>query len=341
LPIADCRLPIEMLAVSIQNLTHRYGGGGGERTAIDGLNLDVPANQIFGILGPNGSGKTTLFRILSTLISPQQGDVRVLDLRLPEQREQVRRSLGVVFQAPSLDRHLTAEENLRHHGHLYGVRGTELKQRINELLDRFQLRDRARERVERFSGGMRRRVELAKGLLHRPRVLLLDEPSTGLDPRARIELMEYLRKVRDDDGASVLLTTHLMEEAEQCDRLAIMDAGRLVACDSPAALRARVGGDVITLRAAQPAEVKTLLRERLSLDAHVSSEDGDGGTVRIEHPDGHELLTEIVRVCGGRIDGVSVGKPTLTDVFIHLTGRSFAAGNRGDDATGRDREPRG
>jgi ABC-2 type transport system ATP-binding protein len=303
-------------AVFIESLAYRYG----DRTAIESLSLAVPAGEIFGFLGPNGSGKTTLFRILSTLIPQQAGRVEVLGMKLPEQREAVRQSIGVVFQSPSLDRHLTAEENLRHHGHLYGIRGAELSQRIAELLARFDLSDRAGERVERFSGGMRRRVELAKGLLHRPRLLLLDEPSTGLDPRARLELMQQLRQVQIHEKASVLMTTHLMEEAEQCDRLAIMDRGRLVACDTPAALMSQIGGDVITLSVREePQAVADCLRQNLSLSPTVAD-----GAIRLEHRNGAELLPAILRACPD-VQSISVGKPTLMDVFVRLTGRTFAA----------------
>src|SRR5690606_33885686 len=198
--------------------------------------------------------KTTLFRILSTLIPPTSGTVTIDGLDLSTQRAAIRWRIGVVFQAPSLDRQLTAEENLRHHGHLYGLRGADLAIRIEANLKRFGLWDRRRERIDRFSGGMRRRIELAKGLLTGPRILILDEPSSGLDPAARADLTAALRQIRDE-GVAVLLTTHLMEEAEQCDRLAILDQGKIVAEGSPLDLRQRIGGQVVTIESRQLQQV--------------------------------------------------------------------------------------
>src|SRR3954453_11954683 len=210
--------------VQIDHLTHRYTG---DRVALTDVSLAVNAREIFGFLGPNGSGKTTLFRILSTLIPPADGRVSILSHDVVAQRDAVRREIGVVFQSPSLDKQLTAEENLRHHGHLYGLRGPALERRIDQMLTRVGLTDRPKEYVSQFSGGMRRRVELAKGLLTSPRLLLLDEPSTGLDPGARIDLWRHLRAIRDAENVTILLTPHLMDEAEHCDRLAIMDAGKI------------------------------------------------------------------------------------------------------------------
>src|SRR5258706_9841424 len=203
--------------VHVDHLTHAYG----DRTALTDLSLSINPGEIFGFLGPNGSGKTTLFRILSTLLAPQKGRVMLLGLEVTRNRPEIRRQIGVVFQSPSLDKQLTAAENLRHQGHLYGLAGADLESRIDEMLARVGLSERPRDYVSTFSGGMRRRVELAKGLLHRPRILLLDEPSTGLDPGARLDLWQYLREIRDQEGVTILLTTHLMDEAEHCSRLAI------------------------------------------------------------------------------------------------------------------------
>jgi ABC-2 type transport system ATP-binding protein len=240
--------------VRVDNLTHRYAGADG-RLALDGLTLSVQPGEIFGILGPNGSGKTTLFRILSTLIPTAPGHAFVLGHDVANDRDFVRRHIGVVFQSPSLDKQLTAEENLVHQGHLYGLRGAQLRERIAEGLKAVALGERAGERVGTFSGGMRRRVEVAKGLLHRPQVLLMDEPSTGIDPSARIDMWTQLRAVRDA-GVTVLLTTHLMEEAEHCTRLAIMADGKLLACDTPAALKQRIGGDVIMVSSRSPDQLQ-------------------------------------------------------------------------------------
>src|SRR5665213_1408050 len=228
-----------MPIVEIHNLTHRYG----QRIALDDFSLQVNDGDIFGFLGPNGSGKTTLFRILSALIPVAPGYVRLFGLDAAEARDEIRRQIGVVFQSPSLDKQLTAEENLICQGHLYGLRGADLRGRVEQALAAVGLGDRAAERVDSFSGGMRRRVEVAKGLLHRPRVLLLDEPSTGLDPAARIDMWRHLREINQRDGVTILVTTHLMEEADRCTRLAVLAKGRLVAADTPAALKERIGGE--------------------------------------------------------------------------------------------------
>ena len=302
------------LILQIENLTHAYG----DRPALSGLNLEINRGEIFGFLGPNGSGKTTLFRILSTLLPVSAGRVTMMGMDLATRREEIRRQIGVVFQSPSLDKQLTAEENLRCQGHLYGLFGTELNLRIDEMLGRVGLAERPREYVSRFSGGMRRRVELAKGLLHRPRLLLLDEPSTGLDPGARIDLWRYLREIRDKDGATILVTTHLMEEAEHCSRLAIMDRGTLVACDTPAALKEKIGGDVITLASGNPAALRAAIHARFNVDAAPL-----GDTLRIERARGHEFIPQLVEAFPGMIRSVSLGKPTLEDVFVHATGRGF------------------
>jgi ABC-2 type transport system ATP-binding protein len=224
----------------------------------------------------------------------------------------------VVFQSPSLDKQLTAEENLRQQGHLYGLRGSELSKRIDRLLERVNLADRRHERVERFSGGMRRRVELAKGMLHQPSLLLLDEPSTGLDPAARIELWRLLGEIQQNEGVTVLLTTHLMDEGDRCSRLAILDHGRLAACDTPAAMKERIGGDVISLTTRQPQRVAGILNDKFQL----ATETVDG-TVRLERKRGHEFVPQLIETLPGLVDSVSVGKPTLEDVFIHVTGRYF------------------
>jgi ABC-2 type transport system ATP-binding protein len=299
--------------VEIKNLNHAYG----PRVAVNDLSLHVNRGEIFGFLGPNGSGKTTLFRILSTLIPAPPASVKVFGLDASTSVNDIRNRIGVVFQSPSLDKQLTAAENLRHHAHLYGIHGRELDDRMRTLLQRVDLLDRAGDRVDGFSGGMRRRVELAKGLLNRPQLLLLDEPSTGLDPGARIDLWRMLRDIQAS-GVTVLLTTHLMDEADRCTRLAIMTAGKLVACDTPAALKERIGGDVITITSNDAAALKARLHERLKLEA----EEIDG-TLRIERPRGHEFVPQLIEAAPGMVESVSVGKPTLEDVFIHLTGKRF------------------
>lgn len=310
--------------VRVNNLTHAYG----RRIALNELSLSVNAGEIFGILGPNGSGKTTLFRILSTLIPTEARHAWVLGHDVARERELVRQQIGVVFQSPSLDKQLTAEENLIHHGHLYGLRGAELKQRVVAALETVSLGERARDQVGTFSGGMRRRVEVAKGLLHRPRVLLMDEPSTGIDPSARIDLWRQLRAISAaDQKVTILLTTHLMEEAELCSRLAIMASGRLLACDTPSALKRQIGGDVITMTTSDPESLTAQLLQKLDLQSECVDT-----TVRIELDRGHEWVPRLIEAAPGLIDSIAVGKPTLEDVFIRLTGRRFESEPTAQDA---------
>lgn len=300
--------------IEADGLTHSYG----DHEALRGISFAVEAGEVFGLLGPNGGGKTTLFRILSTLLTPSSGSARVCGLDLARQPAQVRSHIGVVFQAPSLDVKLTAAENLRHQGHLYGLRGRQLRERIEETLSRLALADRANDLTETFSGGMKRRVELAKAFLHRPSVLLLDEPSTGLDPGARRDLWDYLMRLRDRDGATIVLTTHILEEAEGCDRLGILDRGEMVALDSPQGLKAQIGGDVVTAQCADPPRLCEQIRERFGGEPTVV-----GNTVRIERERGHEFITDLVEAFPGQISSVTMSKPTLEDVFIRRTGHRF------------------
>jgi ABC-2 type transport system ATP-binding protein len=299
----------------VQDLIHRYEN----RTALNGVSFDVRPAELFGLLGPNGSGKTTLFRILSTLMIPTAGRTLVMGQDSSKDPSSVRRLIGVVFQAQSVDPKLTAYENLWHQGHLYGLRGAMLKKRVTEILGRVGLADRAKERVETFSGGMQRRIELAKGLLHHPGVLLLDEPTTGLDPGARRDLWQYLQTLRDEEHVSVLVTTHLMEEAERCDRLAILNEGNLVALGTPAELKSEIGGDVIILEATRDAALLAeRIRSRFLVETTVLE-----NQVRIERENGHRFVTDVVEAFPGEIEGVSVSKPALEDVFIRRTGHKF------------------
>ncbi len=301
--------------ISVENLVHRYG----DRTALNGVSFDVRPAELFGLLGPNGSGKTTLFRILSTLMLPASGRATIMGYDAAQDPARLRRQIGVVFQAQSVDPKLTAYENLWHQGHLYGLRGAKLKKRIQEILSRVGLLDRAQELVETFSGGMQRRIELAKGLLHHPAVLLLDEPTTGLDPGARRDLWQYLAILRDEENVSVLVTTHLMEEAERCDRLAIMNEGNLVALGTPAELKSEIGGDVVLLEAAHDA---ALLAERIRARFHVDTTVLEN-YVRMEREGAHRFVTEVVEAFPGEIEAISVSKPALEDVFIRRTGHKF------------------
>ena len=302
------------VAAEARSLGFRYG----ERVALNDVSFSISRGEIFGFLGPNGGGKTTLFKILSTLSPVQSGSAAMLGYDLASDTIAVRRKLGVVFQHPSLDGKLTVAENLTHHGHLYGMRGRELRDRAAGALRTLGLSARAGDLVETLSGGLQRRVELAKALLHKPELLLLDEPSTGLDPAARREFSNYLAHLREHDGVTVVLTTHYLEEAERCDRIAILDGGRIVAMAPPGELKAQVGGDVLVLHAAAPEALQTKILQRLKLKSQIVD-----GTLRIERPRAHEIVRDVIDNFGDEIETLSFGKPTLEDVFVHLTGHRF------------------
>jgi ABC-2 type transport system ATP-binding protein len=301
-------------AISIERLTHGYGA----RVAVDDLSLQIEPGEIFVFLGPNGSGKTTLFRVLSTLIPLQSGAVSILGFDASREAPAVRRQIGVVFQAPSLDKKLTVAENLRHQGRLYGLSTAELKARTCELLATVGLEDRAGDRVETLSGGLRRRAELAKCMLHRPRLLLLDEPSTGLDPGARIDLWQYLVQLQQRDAVTIVLTTHLLDEADRADRIAIMHHGRLAALGEPLALRGEVGGDAITIHAERLEPLAAAIRDRFGWAPQIVD-----GALRLELPDGRLWIPRLVEAFPDDILTITLGKPTLEDVFIRRTGHQF------------------
>lgn len=308
-------LPMSETALTVENLTHRYG----ERVALDGVSFEVRTGEIFGLLGPNGGGKTTLFRVLSTLIRAQEGGAHILGADLTREAAAVRQRLGVVFQAPSLDKKLRVGENMQHQGALYGMRGAPLANRIAGLLEDFKLTDRVKEEVEALSGGLQRRVEIAKALLHAPKFLLLDEPSTGLDPGARIDLWNILERLRHRDGVTILLTTHLMEEAERCDRIAILDRGKIVAIDSPDVLRAAIGSDIISVMADEPETFAEEIARTLGVSARLLD-----GKIRIEQSEGHQFIPRLMVAFPDRVKEVTLGRPTLEDVFISRTGRTLA-----------------
>jgi ABC-2 type transport system ATP-binding protein len=314
--------------IQLQDLRHQYG----ERTALAGVSFDVRPAEIFGLLGPNGSGKTTTFRILSTLMMPTSGHALIMGHDVAREPAAVRRSIGVVFQEKSIDIKLTAEENLMLIGHVYGLRGAALKKRVSEMLVRVGLADRAKEKAETFSGGMQRRLELAKGLLHHPSVLLLDEPTTGLDPGARRDLWQYLHLLRDEERVTVLVTTHLMEEAERCDRLAIYANGSVVGLGTPAELKSEIGGDVILLESEQPDSLAHRIAQRFGLHPTVLDH-----RVRLEIENGHRFVTDVVEAFPGEIEGVSVHKPSLEDVFIRRTGHRFWTENDADENQGEEK----
>jgi ABC-2 type transport system ATP-binding protein len=306
--------PVPPSVVSVRELVHRYDG----RVALNRVSFEVRPAELFGLLGPNGSGKTTLFRILSTLMIPAAGHAVIMGHDVATDPAGLRRTIGVVFQGQSIDVKLTAAENLHHQGHLYGLRGAALTSRVGEMLARVGLSDRAKEKAEKLSGGMQRRLELAKGLLHHPAVLLLDEPTTGLDPGARRDLWQYLQILRDEKRVTLVVTTHLMEEAEDCDRLAILHEGTLVALGTPMELKSEIGGDVILLDARDAESLAQRMRDRFHVAAQVLE-----GRVRLERKNGHRFITDVVEAFPGEIDAISVSKPTLEDVFIRRTGHKF------------------
>jgi len=307
--------------IELENLNFAYP----VRRVLDGVSFNVPPRTVCGLLGPNGSGKTTLFRLLATLLPAPPGAARVLGLDVAERPREVRRCLGVAFQSPALDRRLTVEENLRQHGHLYGLFGRDLSGRIARELERADLRDRAREPVGRLSGGQQRRVELAKCLLPTPRVLLLDEPGSGLDPAARLAFRGLLRGLCDEQGVTVLLTTHHLDDADACDRIVILDRGRVVDSGAPDALRAQISGECVLLRGRDlPA-----LAARISEQLGVTAEADDGG-LRIESDRGYELVARLMQRFGDRIESVTLSRPTLEDVFLRRTGHRLECDRRAE-----------
>lgn len=301
-------------AIRVSGLSHFYGS----RQALRGLDLQIRPGEVFAFLGPNGGGKTTLFRVLSTLIPCQQGEVSILGFDLRSQANDVRRRIGVVFQAPSLDKKLTVAENIRHQAALYGVGGKRLRERQQAMMEQLGIADRAKELTEKLSGGLRRRVELAKGMIHQPRLLLLDEPSTGLDPGARADLWRYLERLRDDSGVTIVLTTHLLDEADRADRIAILDEGSIVALDQPDALRASIGGDTITIETDDADSLAAAIRERFNVGADVV-----GGRVRLEQAGASAWVAKLVEAFPDRVHSITLAKPTLEDVFIQKTGHRF------------------
>jgi ABC-2 type transport system ATP-binding protein len=306
-----------MPAITIDSVTHKYG----ERVALDNLSFDVQPGEIFGLLGPNGGGKTTLFKLLTTLMPVQTGELSVAGFNVRTQPDDVRRSIGVTFQSPSVDIKLTVRENIVYQGRLYGLSGSVLRDRVHEQMERFQIADRAGDIVQTLSGGLKRRVEIAKSLLHNPQVLLLDEPSTGLDPGARFDLWRALQGLRADSGVTVLVTTHLMEEAEKCDRLAILDHGHLAALGTPDELRSGIGGDCISIQTHSPEQAADLAR-RIESTLQLAPQRFDA-QLRLEAPDGARLVHTLTSQFASNIRSITLGKPTLEDVFIRSTGHQF------------------
>ncbi|MEI6322951.1 MAG: ABC transporter ATP-binding protein [bacterium] len=306
------------IAISVSDLKKSFG----DRRALDGISLEVLKGELFCLLGPNGGGKSTLFRILATLSLPDSGTAEISGHSVITDAPSVRARLGVVFQSPSLDGKLTILENLRCGGALYGLKGKGLESRIAEAATALNLTDRLNDLVETLSGGLQRRAEIAKCLLIRPEVLLLDEPSTGLDPGARIDLWAALEQLRAKHGVTALCTTHLMEEAARADRVGIVSAGKLVALGTPDELTKAIGGDVVSLGASRETGADNLAKmivERLGIPASIVE-----GEVRIESSEPYALAAKLAGEFPAEIISLRIARPTLEDVFIARTGRLFA-----------------
>jgi ABC-2 type transport system ATP-binding protein len=303
-------------AIEVQDLRKSYEAV----EAVRGIAFSVAAGEIFGFLGPNGAGKTTTIKILCTLLQPTSGTARLAGLDVTTSPSEVRRRIGVIFQDPALDDRLTAEENLMLHAVAYRVARADRPDRIDEALRFVDLHDRRKDLTRTFSGGMKRRLEIARGLVHRPDILFLDEPTTGLDPQTRARTWEVLRDLRQKYGTTLFLTTHYMDEAENCDRIAIVDHGRIVALDTPAALKRAVGKDLVSARTADPAGLARLLQEKYG----VASTPSEGGlSFMVEG--GDAFIVKLLTTDRPALEGISVRRPTLDDVFLSLTGRQIRA----------------
>ena len=308
--------------ITVRGLVKRYG----DLEAVQGIDLDVRRGEIFGFLGPNGAGKTTTISVLCTLAEASAGTAIVAGRDVASDADEVRARIGLVFQDTSLDDQLTAYENLMFHARIYGVPRAARRQRIDICLQTVGLADRAAAPVKTFSGGMKRRLEVARGILHAPEVLFLDEPTQGLDPQTRARVWDHLRAVRARTRTTIFMTTHYMEEAEWCDRIAIIDHGRVVALGTPEELKAQVGGDVVVLATNDNARATAEVMQRFGVEARK-----DNGTLRIEVPDGADFVPQVVRSLSVTVKTATVRRPSLDDVFLKLTGRAI----RDESADGR------
>ena len=306
--------PRRVNAIEINGLVRQFG----QLVAVDGISFNVQKGEIFGFLGPNGAGKTTTNNILCTLLMPTGGNATVNGYDVVRDRLQVRKSIGLVFQDPTLDDRLTAEQNLRFHAYAYGVPKAERETHINELLQLVELTDRRRSRVVTFSGGMKRRLEIARGFLHRPSILFLDEPTLGLDPQTRRHIWDYVQSLRHKEDLTIFMTTHYMDEAEFCDRIAIIDHGKIVALDTPSNLKGAVGGDVVSIQTPDQEKAILELKERFSLTPIVQN-----GNVTFSVPRSDTFLPDFIRGFRSGLNAISVRRPTLDDVFLKLTGHAI------------------
>ena len=300
--------------IQAKGLVKRYG----QLEAVRGIDLEVHAGEIFGFLGPNGAGKSTTISILCTLLTPTAGSAQVAGIDVVRDPAGVRQRIGLVFQDPSLDDQLTGRENLEFHAFIYSVPASERRPRIDEMLALMQLSDRAASQVKTYSGGMKRRLEIARGMLHQPQILFLDEPTLGLDPQTRQSIWKHLNELRSSKGITIFMTTHYMDEAEYCDRIAIIDQGNIVALGTPDELKAMVGGDVVTMTSSRLDEAATEITELLGVTPV-----RDNGSLRMEVPDGKAFVPRLVRELMAPVDTVSMRRPSLDDVFLKLTGHAI------------------
>lgn len=298
-------------AVRIDEVTHDYG----LQRALRAVSFEVPAGSLFGLLGPNGSGKTTLFRIITTLLRPTKGSVRVFGADTTQSAHRVRAQIGMIFQHTALDQDLTVRENVELHGALFGLDADEIDARLDALLDQLGLSDRRDDRVRTLSGGLRRRADLARGLIHEPRVLLLDEPTSGLDPIARRELWDHLKRLRANRSTTILLATHLMEEAERCDRVAIISEGRLATSGPPDRLKRELGRETLWLESDDPSDLHDRIEAQFGFDVRII-----GDAVQVTHSEAHSVLSAIYEALEDDIRSATVREPTLEDVFMVSTG---------------------
>jgi ABC-2 type transport system ATP-binding protein len=300
--------------IKVENLVKRFG----EVVAVDDISFNVMPGEIFGFLGPNGAGKTTTINILCSLTKPTSGRAIINGLDVVHQQSQVRQSIGLVFQDPSLDERLTGLQNLRFHAMVYGVPASVREQRIEQLLKIIELWDKRHQKVRTYSGGMKRRLELARGLLHYPKVLFLDEPTLGLDPQTRSRMWEYILELREREGTTIFLTTHYMDEADKADRIAIIDHGKLIAIDTPENLKKLIGKDIISVKTENNDRAAHEIRLRYQIEAK-----HDGDSLTFEVANGEEFLPTFIKEFSTKILGVSLRRPSLDDVFLKLTGREI------------------
>ena len=301
-------------AVRVRGLVKRFG----DIEAVRGIDLDIPSGEVFGFLGPNGAGKSTTISMLCTLLTPTEGSALVAGYDVVRERDQVRRNIGLVFQDTTLDTYMTAERNLRLHAELYGVSRDVVDARIAKVLDMVGLWDRRATKVGQYSGGMKRRLEIARGLLHSPRVLFLDEPTVGLDPQTRASIWSYIGELRKAEDITIFMTTHYMDEAEYCDRIAIIDHGRLIALDTPAELKAKVGDDRVQISTDDDAAAIDALERVFGLKAAMSD-----GAVTFRVPQGEQFVPRLFAEFPLRIRSVNIARPSLDDVFMSFTGSTI------------------